>query len=133
MSNKPWIGVDFDGTLAEYHGWGNDLGKPIKPMVARIKKWLELGIEVRIMTARAYSDETFESKAEKRQQIALIKEWCKKHIGVALPVTNQKDYNMIQLWDDRAVGVEPNTGKRLGGYRGYDVGGVDDDLLDVLV
>ncbi len=130
MNNNGWIGVDFDGTLAEYHGWGNDTGKPVKPMVALVKKWLELGIEVRIVTARAYSDGTPESVKEKLYQVGLIKDWCKKHIGIALPVTCQKDYNMIQLWDDRAVGVEPNTGKRLGGYRGYDVG-VDNDLLDV--
>ena len=51
-----WIGVDLDGTLAEYHGWHDDgrIGKPILPMVARVKKWLAEGKEVRIVTERVW-------------------------------------------------------------------------------
>lgn len=30
-------------------------------------------------------------------------------------ITNQKDYGMIELWDDRRVQVEPNTGRRVDG------------------
>jgi len=48
-----WIGVDFDCTLAEYHGWnGGELGPPIPAMVERVKAWLAEGREVRIFTAR---------------------------------------------------------------------------------
>ena len=41
--SDPWIGVDLDGTLAHYTGWrGEDhIGKPILPMLLRIKMWLE--------------------------------------------------------------------------------------------
>jgi len=46
--------------------------------------------------------------------ITPIQEWCKKHIGQVLEVTNVKDYGMIELWDDRAVQVEMNTGRRIG-------------------
>lgn len=122
--NKPWIGVDLDGTLAEYHGWNpeDSIGKPIPVMVARIKNWLSLGIEVRIMTARAWSDGSTRMERELINTKAEIEAWCEKHLGIVLPITCKKDYSMIQLWDDRAVAVEPNTGRRLGGYRGYDVG-----------
>ena len=44
--------------------------------------------------------------------ITPIKEWCLKHIGQKLEVTNVKDFGMIELWDDRAVQVIPNTGRR---------------------
>lgn len=32
-------------------------------------------------------------------------------IGGILPMTNTKDYGMEELWNDRAIHVEPNTGK----------------------
>lgn len=31
-----------------------------------------------------------------------------------LEVTSEKDWLMIELWDDRAVHVEPNTGRIIG-------------------
>ena len=102
-----YIAVDLDGTLAEYGCWkgADHIGKPITPMVNRVKAWLEKGQQVKIFTARASVPE----------QIPPVKAWCKEHIGVELEVTNVKDYGMIQLWDDRAVAVEVNTGKVLGG------------------
>lgn len=102
-----WIGVDLDGTLAEYGGWqGHGLiGKPILPMLERVRTWIASGIEVRIFTARAGEPEA----------IGPIMEWCVKHIGVALAVTATKDYGMIELWDDRAVQVIPNRGLRVDG------------------
>lgn len=102
-----WIGVDLDGTLAEYGGWqGPDsIGKPIPLMLGRVKKWLERGEEVRIFTARASLP----------AQVEPVERWCKKHIGVVLPVTCMKDSGMIELWDDRAIQVIPNTGERVDG------------------
>lgn len=102
-----WIGVDLDGTLAEYGGWqGPDsIGKPIPLMLGRVKKWLERGEEVRIFTARASLP----------AQIEPVERWCRKHIGVVLPVTCMKDSGMIELWDDRAIQVIPNTGERVDG------------------
>lgn len=34
---KGWIGVDLDGTLAEYDGWKgpDEIGAPVEPMVER--------------------------------------------------------------------------------------------------
>lgn len=99
-----WIGVDLDGTLAHYAGWAgpDHIGEPVIPMLNRVKNWLANGVEVRIFTARAFVPE----------QIPPVQEWCLKHIGIALPVTNIKDFGMVELWDDRCVRVIPNTGIR---------------------
>ena len=118
MSNG-WIGVDLDGTLAHYDGWNADdhsIGKPIPAMLDRVKKWLASGMEVRIFTARVGG--AHEDAEEAR---ALVDDWCLKHLGVILTVTCKKDYSMIQLWDDRCVQVEPNTGRRMDGRADEDI------------
>jgi hypothetical protein len=101
-----WIGVDLDCTLAEYHGWkGHDepIGEPIPKMVVRVKHWLDKGKTVKIFTARIHGD-TF-GKQEK-----MIKEWCKEHLGQELEVTNVKTRSCYEIWDDRAISVQKNTG-----------------------
>lgn len=102
-----WIAVDLDGTLAYYDIWrGEDhIGKPIPDMAFRVKKWLIEGKDVRIFTARASVP----------SQIPFIEKWCETHFGRKLPVTNVKDFAMIELWDDRAIQIIPNTGKRADG------------------
>ena len=101
-----WIGIDLDGTLAEYahgqmaqHGVGF-IGRPVPAMLERVRGWLEQGKDVKIMTARA-------SIASEVEAIEL---WCLKHVGRKLPVTDKKDFAMIELWDDRAIQVGFNTG-----------------------
>lgn len=98
-----WIAVDLDGTLAEYGGWkGPDhIGEPIAGMAFRVRQWLAEGRDVRIFTARACVPE----------QVPPIQAWCEKHFGVALPVTNVKDFALVELWDDRAVRVKANEGE----------------------
>lgn len=98
-----WIGVDLDGTLAHYDsGQGiATVGAPVPRMLARVLAWLADGEDVRVFTARA----------NEPGQIPLIEEWCQRHLGVVLPVTATKDYEMVQLWDDRAVAVRKNTGE----------------------
>lgn len=98
-----WIGVDLDCTIAVYPpDNGQEIGTPIAPMVSMIRAWLAKGVEVRIFTARASLPD----------QVMLIKKWCREHIGQELEVTNKKDFQMVELWDDRAVRVIPNTGRR---------------------
>lgn len=102
--------VDFDKTLAFYESWEknkSNLGHPIPAMVERVKRWLAAGLEVRIFTARAS-----ENSPNWREDVARIQGWCVKFIGMALPVTNQKDMDTLAIWDDLAVTVEPNTGWR---------------------
>jgi hypothetical protein len=100
-----WVGVDFDGTLAQYEEWRGptELGEPILPMIQRVRRWLDDGIEVRIVTARANLDES----------VKAIGLWSIKYLGQPLVVTDQKDFAMIEIWDDRAVTVERNTGRQL--------------------
>lgn len=108
MDSRGWIGFDLDGTLAHYDsadfGSGGHIGKPIEPMVELAKTYLANGYEVRIVTARAAAP----------YWIAPINEWCKKHLGQVLTITDRKDFAMLLLYDDRAVAVETNTGKTAG-------------------
>jgi hypothetical protein len=118
MSGKGWIGIDLDGTLAVYKHDSdiNTIGEPIPSMLRRVNEWLKAGYEVRIFTARvaachnANSDGVVDSAEFAEEQRKLIDAWTKKHIGWALRVTATKDFEMVQLWDDRCVQVITNTG-----------------------
>jgi hypothetical protein len=109
-----WIGVDLDGTLAHYDKWiGTDhIGEPIHEMVQRVKEWLDKGQEVKIFTARIHGHGQLDLDGVEVDVISPIQAWCVAHIGQELEVTNIKDFGMIELWDDRAVQVITNTGKR---------------------
>lgn len=101
-----WIGVDLDGTLAQYDGWrGFDhIGAPVEAMVALVKSLVEDGHRVKIFTARMDSPRPDETRA-------FIDKWCLEHLGFAPEVTNVKDRWMTYLIDDRAVTCELNTGR----------------------
>jgi hypothetical protein len=98
-----WIGVDLDGTLAQWETGHSSkhIGPPVQSMLDRVKRWITMGIEVRIFTARASVE----------SHIPPVEEWLKTHGLEGLKVTNVKDYRMLQLWDDRAIQVIPNTGE----------------------
>ena len=102
-----WIGVDLDGTLAQYDEWEGPghIGEVIEPMAIRVRAWMAAHRRVKIMTARAATE----------MNIPPIQEWLIKNefvweCGSPLEITDKKDYQMIQLWDDRAVEVIHNTG-----------------------
>lgn len=111
--NTGWIGVDLDGTLATYTTWQGPgvIGEPIEPMVSKIKSIINTGITVKVFTARVASCATDEERQQAKKAIA---EWTKVHLGTALEATSEKDWNMIEYYDDRAIQVEYNTGKILG-------------------
>lgn len=111
--NPGWIGVDLDGTLAQYTTFqgAHHIGDPVPAMLDRVKAWVTAGREVRIMTARAYDDGRENIEIVK----AFIDNWSLKHIGQKLPITCTKDKDMLELWDDRAVQVIKNTGLRADG------------------
>ena len=120
MAASGWIGVDLDGTLAEYSGWTpGSIGSPVPAMVERVKAWLAEGIEVRIFTARVACSCLVNDSGQSdnhpfvEEQRWLINNWSMKHIGQALKVTATKDFAMVELWDDRAVTVKFNTGQVL--------------------
>ncbi len=107
--SQGWHGVDLDGTLAEYDHWRGleHIGAPIPAMARRVSAWLANHEEVRIVTAR-FGDPQWTQQG--REPYAY---WCLKNFGRVLPITDRKDYAMIDLWDDRAVQVEKNTGVAL--------------------
>jgi hypothetical protein len=107
--SQPWIGVDLDGTLAHYESEQFPMiGDPIEPMVERVRAWLSIGLTVKIVTARVGPRVT---DAEMKIEVDRIEKWCLKHLDQRLPVVCSKDYAMVELWDDRAVQVEHNTGR----------------------
>lgn len=145
--SKGWIGVDFDKTLSQYnggelnkHGSGY-CGPPIPAMVARVRAWLAEGQDVRIFTARVWYPRpedvgNVEYRTRKQQadsaRIA-IDNWCIEHLGQHLPITCEKDYNMVELWDDRAIQVHPNTGipaVNAVAYKLHELNALLDSLLD---
>lgn len=118
-----WIGVDLDGTLAFYDGWKGPehIGEPIPSMLARVTRWLSEGKDVRIFTARvdggtvalSMGDPAGEHVRDVAKVKGYIERWCQEHLGQILPITCQKDYGMIELWDDRCIQVIPNTGRTI--------------------
>lgn len=111
-----WIGVDLDGTLARYDGWQGieHVGEPIQLMLDRVKDWVATDIEVRIFTARVSVGPGDRSAMGREGVTEVIQDWCEKHGLPRLAVTNIKDFGMVELWDDRAIQVKPNTGERVG-------------------
>lgn len=104
---KPWHGIDLDGTLATAGEWeGNEyIGRPIRAMVDRVKRWLAKGEHVKIFTARVTGG---------KDAVKVIQDWCREYFGRVLPVTNVKDPMMIDHWDDRARQVTENEGTKVG-------------------
>ncbi len=98
-----WIGVDLDGTLAEYDDWSGveHIGKPIPLMIERVENWIAEGKKVKIFTARV---------TQGQEAIRFVHEWLATHGLPELEVTNVKDFDMVELWDDRCFGVVTNTG-----------------------
>ena len=88
-----FIGVDFDGTLVTEN---NPCGKPIMPMIDKVREWIAEGREVVIFTAAP------------RPQIT---EFCKKWFGRALRQTNIKERGCNAWVDDRHILVERDTGR----------------------
>jgi len=123
---EPWVGVDLDGTLANYDGpWDpNQIGDPVPTMLSRVKKMIKDGETVKIFTARA----------SKPSSIPRIQSWLEMHGLPRLEVTNVKDPGMKVLYDDRAVQVERNKGTIVKGAS--DMGGqsgvrIDPKYLDL--
>lgn len=97
-----WIGVDLDGTLAAYDHWRghHQIGAPIPEMAKRVMRWVTEGRTVKIFTARASNPEC----------IPPIKQWLEDNGFPPFEITNIKDFQMDELWDDRAVQVQFNRG-----------------------
>lgn len=114
MSTTKWIGVDFDGTLTKTMNWtgleDGRIGENIQPMIDRVKRWLVEGKEVRIVTARVAKG--FDTRGV---HFLAVRCWSAFVFGQFLPITAEKDPHMLELWDDRAIQLIPNTGIRADG------------------
>ena len=98
----PSIGVDLDGTLVEsssYKSW-DYVGPIIKRVVDRVLEKEKEGYVIKIFTARAYDERC----------IPVIKKHLRDNGLPEWEVTNVKDPSMVEIWDDRAIRVERNTG-----------------------
>jgi hypothetical protein len=105
VPEKDWVGVDLDGTLSRTDNPGHfeppfPLGDPVLPMLEMVKSLLAAGVTVKIFSARACEPEN----------IPIIQDWARKHGLGKLEVTNQKDFNLIRFYDDRAIQICPNLG-----------------------
>lgn len=114
-----WIGVDLDGTLVEYPHSFPAIGPEIPQMVARVKAWLAEGRDVRIFTARvalipglrsAHGEADEDFAADQQERIRLWSAWT---FGCVLPATALKDFQMVELWDDRCIQLITNSGESL--------------------
>jgi hypothetical protein len=115
---KRWIGVDLDGTLAIFGcDWPNDykqIGEPVMPMVKKVRQWIADGEDVKIFTARMDCFHPIFGHVSAEDVRRPIEEWCLKHLGKVLPITNRKDYWCKAIYDDRARQVETDTGRIIG-------------------
>lgn len=119
MQDDGWIGFDLDGTLADSGDNGtidapggpiDIIGAPIVPMIDELLRLYNQGIGIKICTARVAT----ENLDRRALQVYLIQRWCIDNLGMLLPITCQKDFNMILLYDDRCVCVERDTGIVIG-------------------
>lgn len=129
-----WVGVDLDGTTLTYDNWvgWNVFGRPIEPMIDRIRAWIAAGIEVRIVTARiglpfAVQDgKPIYSKELKNKCLVTGKLYSDHMMQIAvqdaleqiaclprLVVQCYKEVTMMEFYDDRAIQMVPNTGRTL--------------------
>jgi len=105
--------VDVDGTMADDSVIDMDnyspeiIGPPIKKMVDRVKSWMAQGCRVVIFTARVHPGHGLEEVAIAE---AALKEWSREVFGVELEITCMKDPMFSEIWDDKAVRVDKNTG-----------------------
>ena len=102
MPRRGFIGVDLDGTLAQFHKWESPehIGEPVPKMLERVRFWLDMGVQVKIFTARIWNPD----------HVAPIRSWL-DNLGLQeVGITNVKERDMVEFWDDRCVQVEQNTG-----------------------
>lgn len=98
-----WVGFDFDGTLAD-----KELN-PVPRIIKALRQLLQQGIPCKIVTARADR-----SRLEYHQRIRKVQDFLENNDLPPLEITNEKDTDMLALFDDRAISVEQNSGEILG-------------------
>jgi len=116
---KQYIYVDFDDTLCR--GPFKSIiqcGEPVEGMCAKIKKVLEHGkYGIKVFSARFDSTK---SKTETNMAVKVVQAWLYKQFGLQasqIQCTANKGMDCVEIWDNRAVGVEDETGRLLNDSR----------------
>ncbi|TSJ91513.1 hypothetical protein [Chitinimonas sp. BJB300] len=96
-----WIGVELDGTLAEFNKqYPEEIGEPLGYMVSLVKGWLKDHQTVKVLTPRASTS----------SGMSKVKAWLGDNDLNGVEVI-ASDPDMVTLWSSRAVRVEFNSGK----------------------
>jgi len=126
-----WCGWDFDRTLVTYTGWKGPghVGETIEPSLSALIQHLEAGDRVKIFTARIHPVLTVSLSSELtvvsgtsngdflagREAFLAVQRWCIENLGHVLEITCVKDKACTVLYDDIAIQIIPNTGRRADG------------------
>lgn len=110
---EPWIGVDLDGTLAEYHGWKGpeNIGAPIQPILERVKRILAEGEVIDNRLVRKVK--IFTSRASIPSQVPPVQKWLREQGLNGVEITCIKDIGCVLVLDDRCEYIVSNTGMTL--------------------
>jgi hypothetical protein len=108
---RAWFGFDLDGTLAHYEGWGDgSIGAPIKPLIRRMKHYLNQGRRVAVVTARVHPTQADPGGESLKIRAFLEQALGSMRLAERVEIRFDKDRHMIALFDDRAEQVIPNKG-----------------------
>ena len=96
IRSPAWVGVDFNGTLANSSARGEGpfatFGKPVPKMVEIIKQLRAAGVTVKLFTARGGDPDSLPG----------VVAWLKAAGLENLPVTNKKDYHFTMTWPSKS-------------------------------
>jgi len=112
------IALDFDRTLAFYHGGKNGIstvGAPVPKILNRLKVWLDKDYKVSIFTARVApaGKAGLRSEAFIKNQTRMIWDFLERNGIPKLPVTAIKYPHFTHFFDDKAIKVDENDGECL--------------------
>jgi hypothetical protein len=126
-----WYGWDFDRTLVKYDRWrgADHYGENIQAAVDALIQHLDKGDNVKIFTARIhpilsvslYSQMSVASGTSTgeflvgQEAVRAVQRWCMSNLGHPLEITCVKDARCIAIYDDIAIQVVPNEGRRADG------------------
>ena len=127
-----WKGIDHIGEpvkpMVELIRRMHDEGKVVKIVTARVApRKLEdgtVGLESAMISSEdmrqfynGKDDNPFENGYVTHVRLnakEVVAYWCSNNLGFIPEITHQKDHLMLNLFDDRVVQVEPNTGRIVG-------------------
>lgn len=108
----PWIGIGLDGVLSKTlddEFWDDSkIGEPVESIVELAKSLIGNSVKIKIFTSRVNSSNPMRRVAERA-----IREWTRRHIGMALPSTSEIDHLCLDMFLADCHQVIPDKGKIL--------------------